>query len=386
MYENKNLWLDELEEQACLHVLRSGVISGMSPEIEMYENELSEYFQSAHALAVSNGTAAIELALRAVGVDREDEVIVTALGPIMTYLPIVSLGAIPVFVDTNSPKTFVPNVEEVESRINPKTKAIMVVPMWGYPIDMEELNKVGTKYGIPIIEDASHCHGAQINGKYVGTLADIGIFSTQERKLVCTGEGGFLLFQNEDLFLRAKEMRNFGKPYRQEYLQAGLADTYGHMFGMNYRLSGILAAIGRIQLKKLDEKIAIRTRNAEYLKQAILPHTEYCEWESSGTQNYYSLLLYSDDSKVDSTVIQSGLKEWGIISDPYRYKYSVAYQMPIFIQFGRDCLNSESLVESIITLPVHEGLKEENLKYVAKTFLEVVSKSDTHSINSSSKR
>lgn len=371
MYDNKNLWLDEREEKACLKVLRSGVISGMSSEVERYESELRNYFRVPYALAVSNGTAAIELALRAIGIEEEDEVIVTALGPIMTYLPILSLGAKPVFVDVNSSQTFAPNIQEVVHKISEKTKAIIVVPMWGYPIDMEALRKVGQKYNVPIIEDASHSHGATVKSKFVGTLSDIGVFSTQERKLLCTGEGGFLTFRDEELYFKAKEIRNFGKPQRQEYFERGLSDDYGHLFGMNYRLSGILAAIGRVQLQKLNEKISIRRKNAERMKERILQKTEYCEWESIGTQNYYALLLRNDS--VDHQYIQAKLQESGIISDPYRYKYSVAYKMPILKDFAAECPKSEVLVKSIITLPVHEGLVEKDIDYITYTFIKIVS-------------
>lgn len=365
VFENKYVFIDENEENQIKRVLDSLQFSGMSKTILEYEAKLKSYFKVKYALAVTSGTSAIEIALRAAGVRAGDQVITTPLGPVMTPLPILALGAIPIFVDTKSTDSFNISIDDLKKKITSKTKAIITVPMWGYPNDIYDIVELCREKNIVVIEDVSHCHGTMLNGLYQGTFGDIGIFSTQERKLINTGEGGFLITDNDYLSSRIQELRNFGKPLRKELLDKGLSGEYGHLFGLNYRLNAFSSALGIAQVDKLDSKILSRTKNADYYRNNLdLKYLKEIEIIENGRPSYYSIVYIVAHPQLSAFEVGARLSTFGIISDTYRFKYKVLFKMPLFESFASGCANSEILSKSIITLPTHEGLTEANLRFI----------------------
>ena len=368
IFENKFVNIDTCEFDQIKEVLKSRELSGTSQTILKYESKLANYFQSKYALAVTNGTTAIEIALRAAGVEVGDEIVTTPLGPVMTPLPILSLGAIPVFVDSESSNSFNISINDLKKKISKKTKVVISVPMWGYANNMNEISMFCKENNIILIEDASHCHGTKLDNKFQGTFGDMGIFSTQERKMIGTGEGGFVLTDNTYLASRIQELRNFGKPIRKKLIDDGLADQYGHLFGFNYRLNAFAAGIGIAQINKLDKKIYDRTNNAKYYNEHL--DTKYLnelKVLENGKPNYYSIVYKVSHPKLSTYEIGSKLNKFGIVSDTYRFKYKALFKMPLFKRFSSKCPNSEVLSESIITLPTHEGLSKKDLFFIVET-------------------
>jgi len=368
VFENKYVNIDASECAQVNEVLLSNQLSGMSPTIVQYERKLATYFNVQHALAVTNGTTAIEIALRAAGVGNGDEVITTPLGPVMTPLPIVAVGATPVFVDCESAGSFNISLTDLKNKITSKTRAVISVPMWGYPNDMREIKVLCAENNIILIEDASHCHGAMVHNKFQGTIGDMGVFSTQERKLIGTGEGGFILTDDAHLAARVQELRNFGKPVRQEFIDKGLADQYGHMFGLNYRLNAFAAGVGIAQIGKLEKKIQQRTKHAAYYNECLpLHYLRELPFMSNGRPNYYAIVYKVAHPRYSASDLGAKLFTYGIVSDTYRFRYDVLYKMPLFKQYASVCSNAETLATSIITLPTHEGLSGQDLQFIIET-------------------
>lgn len=230
-----------------LHAVRDTLVtadlSGNTEVIGLYEQELANWFDVRFAVACSSGTAAIHLALLALGVGPSAEVIVPATAPVMTALPVLAVGAVPVFADVAHPATFALDLADVVGKLTPRTRAVIAVPMWGYPADGPELTQACRDWGVPLVEDAAQAHGTSLFGRYAGTQGVIGRFSTHARKLICTGEGGFCTTDDPALADRLRQLRNLGQPPG--------SGEFGVGFGLNYKLSALAATLGRVQLSRL---------------------------------------------------------------------------------------------------------------------------------------
>lgn len=370
--ENKFINIDNNDFQAVLDALEARQLAGTAQVVTAYEQKLADYFKVKHALAVSSGTAALHLLLYLYDVRPGDEVILPPTAPIMSALPIVAVGARPVFADVTG-EDFSFDPVDLSKKITKRTKAIISVPMWGYPTHMDEVILLAERHGIPIIEDASHCHGARNDGHYVGAMGDVGFFSTQERKLVATGEGGFILTDNDDVANRVREIRDFGKPFRET---AGLRDhlgQYGYLFGLNFRLAALSAALGTSQLHKLDRKIAVRTAHAARIRKALadMPWLRELSIAPPFTPNYYSLVCFVQHDSVSADSLAKRLYEQGIVSDTYRFGIKPLYELPIFKGFRSACPKATALLRQIITLPTHEGLSAADIKRIVTAVREL---------------
>lgn len=290
----------------------------------------------------------------------------------MSALPIIAVGASPVFVDVEV-DNFSYDLGDLESKINSHTKAIVTVPMWGYAINTHAISEIAKKYNIPLIEDASHCHGSQEGNQFVGTTGDVSFFSTQERKMVTTGEGGIILTNNADIADRVKEIRDFGKPFRITPELKDHLGQYGYLFGLNFRLAAMSAALGISQLQKLPKKITARTQNAT----AIQEETQKLGWLAEipilaqSKPNYYSIVLFTSHSRLTADDIAKRLYKEGIISDTYRFGIKPLYELPIFGEYKAECLHAEKLLKQIITLPTHEGLEVTDLRHIFRILEEM---------------
>jgi len=373
--ENKFVNIDQSDIDIVVSALKAKELAGTANVVKEYETLLAEYFNCKYALACNSGTGGIELILRSLGISKDDEVILPPTAPVMCILPIIAIGATPVFVDIESNDSFNFSKEDLLNKISDKSKAILMVPMWGYPNDCNEIIELARSKNIPTIEDVSHCHGSKFNNSMMGTIADIGLFSTQERKMITTGEGGFILTNSEKYNYNIAKMRNFGRsPSNISYFDKKIED-FGVDFGMNFRINALGAALGITQLRKLEDKIKLRTQNAFYIKDRIkqidwLQEIPICK---DSRPNYYSLVLRVIDDNYSATEIGKYLEEAGIISDTFRYDYQPLYRMSAFSQFKSECPNAEILTKSIITLPTHEGLTIEDLDRIIKTIIDYAS-------------
>lgn len=355
-YTSQNTFFHEDEAQAAYDVAISGATGGNAARVEEYEANLAAFFSRRFAVACSSGTAGLYMAMYAAGVGPDSEVVVSPAAPVMTALPILALGARPVFADLRSTETFSFDPCDVLACCSPSTRAVIAAPMWGYPADSSATFSLAKDRGITTIEDCSHAHGTAVAGQHQGSSADIAVYSTQEKKLISTGEGGFLLTNSADLCRRLHLVRNCGKEKSTPGSQS--SSVFGASFGLNFRLSSILAAIGIIQLQNLDRRLEIRRKNAERISR-IVSHIAPTLREfpaNDGVPNYYNFLLFTDTA--NGRDLNEILLSFSISSDIISYNYKPLYAFPVFSPYARRCANAESISECLATLPTHESLDD----------------------------
>lgn len=336
--------------------LAEGKLSGTSEVVEQYEKELAKYWAVPEALAVSSGTAALVTALYTLGITKGDEVIVSVLAPIMSVLPVLQVGAVPVFADCQG-SSFDFDITSLKGSITEKTKAVIAVPIYGYPFEYEPLRKVCDENNLFLIEDAAQAHGSEVHGKLLGTFGDIGCFSTHDRKILSTGEGGFLLFHNKKLFEKAKAFIQFDH-------------MSGQRFGTNYKISTLQAALGIARIPQIEWQIKRRNRNANHILNKIKKTglVEEIQAPEGSVLNYYSLVIeFAHGVNVKRTI--KSLDEAGIPSDVLKYKFVPLYERELLKKYYRYCPNAEALCRKITTIPVHPGVTQEELDYMVDKIL-----------------
>jgi len=260
--------LDENEIFEVMGVLKSKRLAQLTAwrsgksKVQEFQHELARYFGVKYAIATSAGTAAIHSILHSLKIGCGDEVIVTPIAFIGSQGPVLMQNAIPIFADVDE-KTLCMSPEEAEIRITERTRAILPVHLYGHPFEVDELMEVAEKHGIPLVEDASHVHGAEYKGKKCGSFGLASAFSLWELKVIGVGNGGFLLTNDEDVARGVYEAINHCRKVVDLEKWVTTEDYCG--IGYNYRMTELQAAIGLCQIRKLDHIVETRTRNAEYL-------------------------------------------------------------------------------------------------------------------------
>ncbi|MEO2035197.1 MAG: DegT/DnrJ/EryC1/StrS family aminotransferase [Planctomycetaceae bacterium] len=251
---------DESEENALLEVLRSGKW-WFGEKVARFETEYAAFQGAKYAVTCTNGTTAIEMALRALGVVEGDEVIVPCYSFIATASAVVTIGAIPVFADI-CPDTLCIDPGDVEAKITDKTRAIIPVHVSGLIADMERLNAIADQHGLEVLEDAAHAWGSQVDGKGAGTLGRAGTFSFQETKNITAGEGGVLVTNDAEIADLCRSFTHCGR--------APGSAWYDHDFlGSNLRLTEFQAVILSVQLERLEQQVATRERNVRLINDIL---------------------------------------------------------------------------------------------------------------------
>jgi dTDP-4-amino-4,6-dideoxygalactose transaminase len=324
-------------------------LSGTSDTVSDYEASLRGYFSSRNAIAISSGGAAITVALAAVGVKAGDEVVLTPTCPLCTVYPVMDMGAKPVFVDTR-PDGFSVDLADLERVITKKTRAIIEIPMWGMPTQVDELQQAARKAGIPLILDLAHSHGSTLHGRSLSAYGDLSCYSTHERKPLATGEGGFILTDNDDLAKRCRDYSRFG-------------NLNGRDFGLNFKLGALAAALGTNRIKYLDRQLEARRKNAErFLSKLSHPSVREFTQIKGGKTNYYFLTLRT--SFADNRRFIDYLDDHGVPSDIKRYGCRCLYDFPAVEQFRRPCPNGERLLNSMTSIPVYPSLSGDDMDYM----------------------
>ncbi|MCK9903557.1 hypothetical protein CC117_29060 [Parafrankia colletiae] len=341
--------LDETDTAEVLAALSSGDLSGTAPVVAVYERALADRFGVHRAVACSSGTAAVHLSLLAADVGAGDEVIVPATAPVMTAMPVLAVGARPIFADVTDSASFALSLSDVRGRLTSRTRAIVSVAMWGYPADGEALAALCTRRGLTLIEDAAQAHGTRTGSRLVGTRGHLGAFSTHLRKLITTGEGGFLLTDDETTADRLVALRNAGK--------AATGGQFGRSFGLNFKLPAMSAALGLRQLARLDQRVTARRTIRDRLAAALESMDGVKPFPvRDGTPNGYATLLLADDAHL-AVVLAEELAQAGFVSDPRRYGYRPLYDYDAFADVPADaCPNAAQLCSRLVSLPCHEGV------------------------------
>ena len=245
-------------------------------EVKKFENEFSEYIGRRYSLGVGNATQGLHLSLIALGVGAGDEVIVTSYSFISTASCILMQNAIPIFCDIEEKSLGICPVD-VEKKITQNTKAIIYAHLWGYPARVDDITRISKKYNIPLIEDASHAHGASVRGVKAGNFGDISVFSLHQRKALSVGDGGVVCTSNENYYNKIYKLRSFGD----------------NDLSYNYRMTEFAGSLGSVGLKKLDNQNCIRIENSLLLSY-LLKDNEFLEVRVGGESEYcvyYAVLI-----------------------------------------------------------------------------------------------
>ncbi|MDI6716139.1 MAG: DegT/DnrJ/EryC1/StrS family aminotransferase [Actinomycetota bacterium] len=269
--------LDGNEKKYLIECIDTGWISSEGPFVKEFEEKFAARVGRKYGVAVSNGSVALDTAVYALGLGKGDEVIMPTFTIISCAAAIVRAGAKPVLVDSD-PVTWNMDVNQIELKITPRTKAIMVVHIYGLPVDMEPILSLAEKYGLKIIEDAAEMHGQTYKGKPCGSFGDISTFSFYPNKHITTGEGGMVVTDDEELAEKCRSFRNLCFQPKKRFVHDEL--------GFNFRFTNLQAALGLAQLERLDEfverKRSMGRRYTELLAgldwvELPLPKTDYAE-------------------------------------------------------------------------------------------------------------
>jgi perosamine synthetase len=337
------------------NAIKSRWVSSLGEYIDKFEKKFAEYCGVKYALTTSNGTTALHLALVSLGIKENDEVIIPDLTFIATANAVRYTGAKVVTVDIEE-DTLCINPVEIEKAITPNTKAIIPVHLYGHPANMQEINKIAKKYNLYVIEDAAEAHGAEINGKKVGSFGDIGTFSFYGNKIITSGEGGMVTTNNKELYEKMKYLRDHAMSKEKRYWHTEI--------GYNYRMTNLQASLGLAQLERIEEllnkKREIFKWYKEYLKD--IPNIKL-NFQKNEYKNVYWMICLEimgyDENKRDD--LMKKLKEKGIDSRPYFYPIS---DMPMYKK--ADTPIAHKVYQRGINLPSYYKLMKENVEYICK--------------------
>lgn len=347
--------MGEEEKKAVLEVLDSGILA-QGPRVATFEEGFAKMCETKYAIATSNGTTALHIALLAHGIGPGHEVITPPFTFIASSNSVLYVGATPVFVDID-PRTFNMDVNKIEAAITPRTKAILPVHLYGMCCDMDAIMAIAKKYGLTVIEDACQAHGAEFRGKRAGSFGT-GTFSLYPTKNITSAEGGMITTDNEEIAEKCKVIRNHGM--RRRY--------YHDELGYNFRMTDVHAAIGNAQLGKLDAHNSKRRENAAYydahLKGVDIPFVP------KGYRHvYHQYTLRVPNGKRDA--LREYMKENEIGSEIY-YPVPIHQQSFYMDRFGTSQVfpAAEAASNEVLSIPVHPSLRQEDLEMVAKTINE----------------
>lgn len=360
-------YIGQQEINAVVKVLRSGQIAQGPRTVEL-EKKFTKLCGSKYAIAVTNGTAALHLALHAIGIRPGDEVVTTPFTFIATANAILMAGGVPVFVDIDE-ETYNIDPKQIEKAITKKTKAIVAVDLYGQPADYQEINALAKKYQLYVVEDAAQSINADYKNKKTGNLTDVASFSFYATKNITCGEGGMVTMSNREVYDRAVLFRNHGMPPGKRYTYIGL--------GYNYRISDIMSVILMEQLKRLDKITAKRQAIAEQYNKAFntLKSVKIPSVKKKRSHGYhqYTLQLTEQSSLSRDQLINYLLK--------HDIQANIYYPQPLYEIDHLKKFNSkaqsfpvtEKAVKSVVSIPIYPELSAKDQLYIQKTIIKALS-------------
>jgi perosamine synthetase len=353
------------EIKAVMETMRSGWVT-QGKRVEELEKEFARFCGVRHAVAVSSGTAALHTALTAIGIKNRDEVITTPLSCIVTANPIRYLHAKPVFADIN-PKTLNIEPAKIATKISEKTKAIVPVHLLGHPVDMGPVMDIAETHSLQVIEDAAQAAGAKYKGKRVGSIGHIGCFSFYVGKLMTTAEGGIITTNDAELAEKMRTLRNLGSSRHKKF--------HHPLLGYNYKMSDIHAAIGIVQLKKLDKYIKKKRENIAFLNEKLEDLNIQLPTEEKYAFNvYYAYhLLLRTQGKKEKAV--KSLESQGVETRPL---FSFIPAQPCYLQYKksvRECPIARETQKRGLYVSNSPELTKCELEYLASSLRKAVGES-----------
>lgn len=352
--------LDGNEKKYLCECIDTGWISSEGPFVKEFEQKMSQTAGRKYGIAVTNGTTALEIAVQALGISQGDEVIMPTFTIISCAMAVTKVGAIPVLIDSDI-ETWNMKVSEIEQKITARTKAIMLVHLYGLPAEVDEILELANKYHLKVIEDAAEMHGQTYIGRPCGSFGDISIFSFYPNKHITTGEGGMIVTDNKDLAARCCYLRNLCFKNDVRYVHEEISD--------NYRFTNLQAAVGLAQLERLDEFIIRKRKMGKYYTEALkdvkglrlpIEKTSYAEniyW-------VFGIVLEENISLTNREVVQR-LAEEGIGSRTF---FWCMHEQPVYRNMGlfknEKYPNAEYLARKGFYIPSGLALTKEQMDKV----------------------
>jgi pyridoxal phosphate-dependent aminotransferase EpsN len=362
--------IGDLELEFVKEAFDTNWIAPVGPHVDAFEQEFCEVVGASHAAAVSSGTAALHLALRLIGIQPGDEVVCSTLTFIATASPITYLGAKPVFIDSdrtswNMNPDLLRSALDQRAKIGKLPKAVVLVHLYGQSADIAPIMEVCDRYSIPLIEDAAEALGATYKERSPGTFGRIGIYSFNGNKIITTSGGGMLVSEDPEIVAKARFLATQARDPAPHYQHSEI--------GYNYRLSNVLAGIGRGQLRVLSERVAARRRNFEIYQQALgkLPGIEFMPEAAFGTATRWLTCLTIDPVAFgkDREQVRLALGQQQIEARPV---WKPLHLQPIFADC--ECIGgevAEKLFERGLCLPSGSNLSLDDLERVTQAIANI---------------
>lgn len=360
--------LGQREKELLLECIETEWISSEGPFVQQFEQQMAKVADRVHGVAVTSGTAALDIAVEALGVGPGDEVIMPTFTIISCINQIVRSGATPVLVDCD-PLTWNMRTDQVRSKVNERTKAILLVHIYGLPVDVDPLLDVARENNLFVIEDAAQMHGQTYKGKPCGSFGDVSVFSFYPNKHVTTGEGGMLVTNDDELAERARSLRNLC--FRPE------ARFVHEELGWNYRMTNMQAALGVAQLEQLDRFVSRKREIGRFYNGALsgIPGVQLPAERTDYAENIYWVYgLVVDPSRgFTARDAMRHLADKGIGTRPFFWPM---HEQPVFRNRGLFTGEAYPVAENIARygfyLPSGLGITDDELALVARATREVL--------------
>ncbi len=372
-----DLNFDEAEENAVLETLKSKWIS-TGPKTNEFENKFASMLNVKHALALSNCTVALHLAMKLLNIKKGDEVICPSLTFVATVNAVRYVNANPVFADIKSYEDLTIDPDDIEKKISPKTKAIIVMHYGGFACDMDRIMAIAEKNNLKVIEDACHGPLSDYSGsdgalKKLGTIGDIGCFSFFSNKNISTGEGGMLVTGHSELYAKAKLLRSHGMTSLSYERAKGHSTSYDVVdSGYNYRMDDIRASIGIVQLDKISHDLKKRADVRETylselarLDEIIIPFAEYKQFSS----NYIFPIVLKNSDHERRDLVRDKLGKAGIQTSVH---YPAVHRFSFYKDFYLDLPATDYIADNLITMPMHANLSKDDIRYMSERLSEIL--------------
>ena len=348
--------------------LYKGNISGTSKTVKEFEEKIAKRFDRKYGVAVVNGSASLDLALNAIGLEEKDEVILPSFTIVSCLSAILRSGAKPIFCDVNS-ETWNMTIDDVQSAYTEKTKAVLMVHNYGLVADAEKIENFCREKNLILIEDAAEAHGQEINGKKCGSFGLISTFSFYANKHITTGEGGVLLTNDEDIFSKVKQMRNLD--FKNE-------NRFNHEnFYWNYRMGGLQAAFGISQIDHLDKAIKNKKQQGNIYNSFLSHHDEYIQIpiQKLGTiENHYWVygVLLKKENIRDKVIEELYLN--GIETRPFFWPLHLQKALPEKFKPNNNFPVSENIGKNGLYLPLGKKINKSKIKFISNKLIESIKK------------
>jgi perosamine synthetase len=359
--------LTEQDYTAVMDAMRSGWISGAGASIDAFEARWATFCGRKQGIALANGTVALQVAVALLDLQPGDEVIMPTFTIISCALPVVLAGAVPVLVDCD-PRTWTMDVNQVEARITPRTRALMPVHIYGHPVDMDPLLELAARYDLQVVEDAAEAHGAEYRGRRIGSFGTSSCFSFYANKLLTTGEGGMLMVDDDQLAERARRMRNLGFQPGRRFLHAEL--------GINFRLTNMQAALGLAQVDRMDEIVARKRRMGQaYTGRLSEVAGLELQVQQPWARSVYWMfgIVLSEQTGLDAEQFAARLKTRGVETRPF---FLGMHEQPVLREQGLFAGESYPVAERIarqgLYLPSGLGLVDAQIDQVCQAVREAL--------------